>query len=334
MQGSLTPVKELKKVTGGSLTGNLYTTIRWAGSLNLTGCEVKPAEWIKYWIKISHIFYNPQTGEEVRTPLGVFTPVSVKIQDENAEGGVSQEVSFCDLTAVPYDSQTASTYTVSAETPVVEAIERILARSGKTIHSLDANLGRLRSALTWEAKTSRLKIINDILAAAGFFALYATPTGVLTSSKYLRPQAREIEYNFTHLGEKTVHLPGKNYSFDLVRPNEIVCISTSTGEKKALTATARNENPDSPFSYQNLGRWITEIFTEVEAVSQDALEAYALRKLDLNMAGKVFERQMLYTPLALNSIVRGKTGLETVENIRINFTPGELMTVTSREVGA
>lgn len=329
-RGELAPVKKLGGVTGGSVTGSLHADIRWAGSFTITGSEARETNWGKYWIRISHVSYM---GKDKKiTPVGVFTPVSVKTHDSRTEGEYSQEITFCDLTTVPHEAKTVYTYTITSGTPIGEAVERLLERSGQTVHLVDRSLGALRSTLTWEPQTPRLKIINDILDAAGCFALYATRDGVLRAAKYLPPRQRAVKYDFTERNITPIHIPDMDYDSEITRANEIICISSSTGGKKALTAVARNENPASPFSYQSLGRWISETYTGIEVSGQEALQIHADRKLSTGTAGRLIERRMLFTDLDLNDTVQGGN-LETVENLRIDFTPGSLMSVQSREVG-
>ena len=323
-------IRELPRVSGGRITGNVYAQIRWGASITVINSVISGPDWSRYRLQITHVAHTP--NGRVETPLGVFMVVGEKITDNAAEGGTTSELTLCDLTAVVRDAKLSATLTLNTTSTVKQHVLSLVGQAGIVRATMADTADRLRSALTFEPDTTLLKVVNEVLAAAGYFSLYAAPNGDLRAEKYLPPAQRPIKYRFDP-GVEAIHLPTQSWEEEISRPNEIVAVSTSSGDAPALTAVARNQLPDSPYSYQNQGRWITETISGVEATSQQVLQEHAARKLDAYLAGKVFQRKLAFTPLALNDVVMQNGRREVVENISLRLTPGELMEVTSREVG-
>lgn len=323
------PVRRLKAMSG-RISGNIHGKIRWSGEVSLTENEISSTSWNNYRIQVKHL--DLTTGRE--QSLGVFVPTDTKNQKDNT--GIVQQVQFMDLTSILADSAIAGTLTIPANAEVITWVEKLCGEvsSFRIIADPDINVERLRSPLIFEPGTDRLKIINELLQAAGFFAIYTDPYGQLRCSKYLPPVKRPIVYQFKNNTHSKKHLPSLSWDENIFRPNEIICISTSTGDKPSMSTVARNENPASPYSFQNQHRWISRIEQNVEATSQTVLEQYAQRLLQEGSSGKVYRRETLYMPLGLNDVVQDeKEGLEVVENLSLDCIPGALLQVTSRQVG-
>lgn len=186
--------------------------------------------------------------------------------------------------------------------------------------------------LVWEAGTSKLTIVNDVLQASGFFALYCDFNGGYIFEKYLPPKKRSLLYEFT-ARSSAVHTEEYSREQDAKIPNKIICISQSDGIHPALVSVALNENPDNEFSFQSQGMWISKVYTGVEAMTQEILDSKAQEYLSLINGVATFKRTMVVEGIPLNSRVSGESGEdEVIENIDITLTPGSLMTVTTREV--
>ncbi len=323
-------IEPLKGFTGGVVTGNIHADIRFGATISLKNPGIQGTSWNQYRIKLLHYSY-PAGGEAQISSIGVFTVVGEKIIDQGEEGGITSELTLCDLTVIVRDAKPASTLTFNTSTPIRDLVLGVIDQTGLVKATMVDTPDRLRSPLVFPPETSYLKIVNTLLDSAGFFALYAGTDGILKAEKYLPPSMRPIRYHFDPSVEAK-HLPEKTWEEQIVKPNEIVCVSTSTSSAPGLIAVARNQLPDSPYSFQNQGRWVTETHTGVEASSQNVLQEHANRRLDIYLAGKVYQRKLAYTPLQLNDVVAQNGQREVIENITIRLTPGELMEVTSRQV--
>jgi hypothetical protein len=124
-------------------------------------------------------------------------------------------------------------------------------------------------------------------------------------------------------------------------PNRYIAIGQGDETTEALSATATNTNPLSPFSYANRGnRWITQVETGVEAVDLAALTAYAKRQLSnatrVNQAIDV--KHMLLPDVTINSVVHfvhAEAEVDTMFTVlktTVNFDPLELAASQLQEV--
>lgn len=80
-------------------------------------------------------------------------------------------------------------------------------------------------------------------------------------------------------GQYSIHQPGWQSEQDLSSvPNKFVVVGEGSDSTSALSAVATNENPESPYSVQARGRWITRTETGAEG-SQEVLDRLAQRRL-------------------------------------------------------
>lgn len=305
-----------------SLSGNVNSAIRWAGSLSLY--DPDRFDWGKTRIKPVRVV------DGVEQPYGVYI---VRVSDwETTTTGMVGKLDLYDRTLSPSEDAVTSSFTVKAGTVVTTAVRQILESTGETGVSITDTTDTIRSDMVWEAGTSKLTIINDLADAAGYFALWADHSGQFRFEPYRAPQARPVVHDFAP-GQDAVHLPDWSMSKDATVYNQIVCVSQETAGAAALVATVRNENPDSPWSFQAQGRWVTRVETGVEAASQAVLDAHAQRLLAVEgTAGGVVERRMLPSPFDLNSVVTAQDRREVVEQVKVECAPARLMQVTSRQV--
>lgn len=290
------------------------------------------------WLDSLQIYDVTYEREEIRQakqatreyPLGLYIPRPAN-PVVDTETGSSLTVNLYDRTFIPANDAVEQSFSVPKGSSLSAIVRGLLESSGEKTAITDMSI-TTRTDMVWEAGTTKIKIINDILAAAGFFSLHCDFHGAYHIDPYVPPASRPIAYRFAP-SQTAIHLPKTAWEIDAKVPNKIICVSQETGDSPALVAVATNESPDSPYSFQNQGVWVTETHTGVEAATQQVLTQIAQRYLSTAASSATVERHMLATPLALNSLVLSQTGgREVVENIDIDFTPGELMKIITREV--
>ena len=319
------PVGWLDNVVGGDFTGSAGAQVKWAGSVTIRDPELEDTDWHR--VLIQPVL---QVSGEPDMPLGAYRVLDV--DRETDEAGETVTLELADLTSIIADTVVAETFAVPANALVVDAVRQIIESAGEISTAFEPSTERLRSAMVWEPGTSKLTIINELLDAAGYFGLYADRHGVLRLEKYVPPERRPIRHRFMP-GETATHLPAMGVTRPIIRANEVIRVSQETADSPALTVTVRNENPDSPYSYQVMKVWVSDFQDGVEATSQAVLAEHAHRALQVAASGAVIQRSMLTSPLALNDVVVADDRRETVENLRVTCTPGALMAVTSRQIG-
>lgn len=308
---------------GGQLTGNVNAQIRWSGSLTYGGTITKN-EWLRYRIRVSIII------DGVVQPLGVFV---VRGGEETTTGDDHAiTLDLYDKTFIPASDAVETTYTVPEGTNIATAVSTLLASTGETHITIDSATAMTRSAMVWDAGTTKIRIINDLLAATGYMALWCDAHGTYRLTPYTPPAERPIVYRFAP-SMKAIHTPQWAREQDAKIPNKIICVSQESADAPAMTATAVNKDPTSPYSFQNQGVWVSEVHTGVEAATQAALNTAAQRYLATAVFSATVKRSMLLTPLELNSIcLNDSGGREVIENLDMTLTPATLMQVTTREV--
>ena len=310
---------------GGHLSGNSNARIRWSGSITYTG-TISQEEWYAYRIRPTLVVNGAET------PLGVY--VVRPSQSAVTATSTVLTLDLYDRTFIPASDAVDDTFSIPAGVVVTDAVREILASTGETNVAITRDATRLPSGLVWEPGTSKLTIINDLLASVGYSALWCDFTGAYRVAPYIPPSARPIAHTFNE-DSTSIHSPDWVRKQDALIPNKIVCISQETSDTPAMRSVALNEDPASPYSFQSQGVWVAETHTGCEAATQAVLDATARRYLASAVASATVQRSMLTTPIDLATAVISHDGRrEVVENIDITLTPTSLMTITSREVAS
>lgn len=171
-------------------------------------------------------------------------------------------------------------------------------RSYKSISNFSSQITpstlTLPAAIEWEPGTSRLKIVNDLLAAINYKSATFNEEGDLVCAPYINPQDRAPEYTYS-VGERSLISGDVGQTIDLFDvPNQVVLV-VSNPDTPALYSTAQNNNPASPTSIVNRGRIIVDYESNVDAPDQATLDAKAVSTL----AGfsQVYEEVTFSTPI-------------------------------------
>lgn len=210
-------------------------------------------------------------------PLGVF--LASEKPETGGDTARSWTVGLLDKTTIPDQDAVESTYSLDAGTVITDAVVDLIASTGETNMAITPSSATLSGALVWEAGTTKLQIINDLLDAANYFSLYCDGSGQFRAEPYVRPAARPILWEFLD-GDKSIYDPNYTRDVDLFSiPNKVIVVGVGDGTAPALTSTATNEDPFSPYSYPSRGRWITRTYTGVEIADQATLDEYAQRRL-------------------------------------------------------
>ncbi|MDF2419722.1 hypothetical protein [Trueperella pyogenes] len=310
---------------GGRLTGNVDATVRWSGSITVTQTVAASVEWTRVRLQPVHI-----DGEGAEVSLGVFIPLVGKGTDRPEATTVT--VDLYDRTMLVSENALGETFTVAAGSNPVKAASSLLAGFKEApVGAVETGVS-LPSALVWKPEETTLRAVNDLLDAAGYFALFADRDGVFQLLPYREPSGRPVVHRFDP-GPEAVHTARLEWVRDANRPNRVVAVSQESGEVKAMTSVVTNTDPASPFSYPSVGRWVTKTYTGVEAATQDVLDAYAKRMLARYRAERETRtRECAFLPLNLNDVVEAGGVCEVVEGIDITMTPGQLMKVETRKV--
>lgn len=266
------PKGSLANVTGGSLEWHANAAVKGGGKISVRQPRLEPEDWLKRLVKIE--MHIEGLGA---FPLGVFVPSAPTEKWDDV--GVEVEVELLDKCSILDNDYVAQTYSLPAGTNVTEAVRTLITSTGERAGSITDSSETLNNAMTWEGGTSKLAIINDLLSAANFFSLRADGNGHFRVERKELPRDRPLVHEFRQ-GHRALYLPAFAYEKDIYSiPNKVVMVGQGSGDQEALVAVATNENPNSPYSFQQRSRWIVDVTTGVEATSQEALNSKAAQRL-------------------------------------------------------
>ena len=310
------PLGTLDGVTAGS--GEIVAQSALGGSGSLDIDHRQDIDWMRH--RVRALF----TAGDNSWPMGTYLLSSPT--ENHTEVGVSYSVGLLTKMNVPNEDTVEGRYTLPAGTAIIPTVVALIESTGEKRIAATASAAALTSGLTWEAGTSKLTIINDLLQAAGYWSLWCDGSGLFRVEPYVDPASRPVAFEFEH-GEKSLHFPDWNREQDHTSvPNRFVAVGQGDEEAPPLVGVSTNEDPDSPYSYQQRGRWITATEEGVEAASQSVIDQYAARKL-IDAMTPVSRLAVTHAMLALvpNDLVAftpedGRRRLATVQRMSFSFT--------------
>lgn len=292
------PLGDLDGVTGGSAEVVAQSTLGGSGSLALD--HRRDINWMAHRVRAVY------TDGVESWPVGTYLLTSPT--ENHTETGVTYDVGLLTKMNVLHEDTVAERYSVTAGTAVTPTVVALIESTGETRIAVTDSDSVLTSGMTWEAGTSKLTIINDLLQAAGYWSLWCDGSGLFRVEPYVDPARRPVSFEFEH-GERSLHFPdwGREQDHTSV-PNRFIAIGQGDQDESPLIGVATNEDPDSPYSFQSRGRWITAIEEGVEGETQTVFDQYAARKLREAM-----------TPVARLTVTHAMLNLEP--NALVAFTP-------------
>lgn len=328
-QGAL--LGPLDGVMGGRLEYSAQATIRSAGDLD----TVYTRDLEDLWVSIEYVLDAGEAWEQ-SWPLGRFI-LATPVEQHNATELMIAAEAY-DKMHLLNAARLRNTLVLPAGTVVTDAIRAQLeAVVSPAEISLTESAATLSQETVFEPGTTRLKVVNDLLSAIDYAAIYADTSGQFRAAKYRDPKDRGIAWEF-HEGEFSIHTPVFEVERDTFNvPNVVVAIQRTDGEEAPLVASVSNTDPDSPFSIPRRGMEITELMEDVEATDLEVLTAKAQRRLNANLEVR---RQLTIThawvPIMPNDVIHfdsdSVTGYFSVVRTEVPLDPEGLSRTDLLEV--
>jgi len=283
------PAGTLDGVDGGSLEWST-AQIKGRGTLNVTDSG-QGVDWLNVRIKPVYIL-----NDTTEWPRSIFIPTAPV---ETWVGGVrSWSVDMLDKSCVLAQDRVDSYYSLAAGVNVINTVRALITGAGENAGAITDSTETLTVAKVWPIGTPKLTIINDLLNSIGYFALYVDMNGQFRAEPYTRPAQRPTVYTFI---DDSDSIYGDTFTRDVDIygiPNKVLHVSQGTSGAEALTSVATNEDPNSPYSYANRGRWIVndDAATPVDVTSQEALDTITRRDL-INSTSVTATVDIVHAPL-------------------------------------
>lgn len=333
------PAGTLDGVEVGAFEFNRNATIKGAGSLTWSGPFDALPDWQRYRIQAWHILTTAD-GEDIETPWGLYIPSAPS--RSYGDGEVTVDVELYDKTLLLERDEIDETYTIEAGTPIVPAIRALILSADPVARIVIADTDKVQAVTaSWPVGTKKLTIVNKLLDSLNYFSLWCDGRGVYHCDPYKSPRERPVARLFRD-GPDSIYAPEFTYGLDLFNvPNKVNLVARSNGEEPALTASATNEDPDSPTSYQASGNtWITRTERDVEAPDEPTLQALAQRRLEeLSQIAQTVDFEHAIVPLPLyNAVVEfrrdaaGISVLAAIQSMSVSTELGADVRTTLRQV--
>jgi len=208
-------------------------------------------------------------------PLGVYL---VTASPEAWSGtGRTFDLELHDKSTVLDQDAVEVTFTASAGVSVLSVVQAVIESAGERISVDGDDVRTLTAPLVWEAGTSKLRIVNDLLAALNYHSLWVDGLGSFRANPYVRPADRSIRYTVLNDvegnrlrrelvdGAESIYEPEWSRDIDLHGvPNKVIAVAVGSGDEAPLSASVSNTDPFSPFSVAARGRTIVRVVSGVE----------------------------------------------------------------------
>lgn len=325
------PLTRLDGVTDGKLDWIANVVIKGAGTLTVIDVD-QEVDWLNARLRPVMVI----EGLPIQ-PLGVFM---VSEAPENWGDGRSWSIKLLDKTTILDQDTVFETYALNIGAVVTTAIRSLIESAGVMNHSVTPSTATVASPLVWSAGTSKLRIVNDLLAIINYFSLFSNFDGQYVARPYLLPAKRPLSYEFID-GPESIYEPRFNRDNDIWSiPNRVTIVGVGDGTTAALTSTVDNDDPTSPYSIANRGRVIGHTETGVEAATQTVLDEYAQKRL-VELTSPTSSVEIAHSPvpgLTINQAARfrrtiaGIDARHVVSKTSITLDGKALATSTLREV--
>lgn len=322
------------KVMGFQAEWNLHATIRGGGTC--TWRDSRPVDWLAHRLR-AH-YQVSSRGRSLEWCVGTFLVESPgrTLTDANTQ---LEDLDLFDMThRLAQQTSTAAAWVGKRGTNIIDRIRYLLDRAG-IAHAIEDSDATFTSDMVWEPGTTYLRMVNDMLAAAGFFACWADSLGVIRSTPHRPPAARGIAYAFQDDGHGLGFLPAVALNRDTYDiPNSVVAIA-ATDDPDTMPLVATADDMDSPVGVRARGWRKTHVEPDVPASSLTVLQARAAAILEQKQRrSSTLEVQHLPVPMAVNDIITiswPRHDIQTravVEKHSIGMGAGFVSTTTVREV--
>ena len=281
------PVGEIE-LTGGGVDFDAFAEIkrsgtfetRYTGDANFLANHLQP------------VFVLRLPGEDIEFPLGIFLIASSPPSDDGK--GISLKLKGYDFTAVLLWDTLDAPLTVPEGTVITNYVSHILTEARFTRARVVGSAAETGRDMMWEAGTSKLQVVNDLLASINYTEVWFDRNGFAMVEPYALPIEREVDVAYI-ADETSVIMPGVANEMDLFEiPNKIRVTATNNQMPAPLVSVWENRNPRSPLSIDRVG-WVRVREERVNDITdQVTLDAY-VRRLAYN-AGDRFNSVPFSTP--------------------------------------
>lgn len=294
---------------------------RMGGSADVVLDEHDQAEvdWFRDRFSIA---YDPGVPGLDPIPWGVYLPATPVLDHDGVR--YSRSVELTTKVAIIDQDAVTESWSLPANSLIIPAVVDLIESTGETRIAVTESTARTSSTLAFEAGTSKLTIINELLTSANYTSLWADGLGQFRVEPYIDPADRPLAHHFEY-GEASLIVPGWTREQDVLSvPNRVIVTSPGDDESDAIVGIAENIDPASPYSIPSRGRVIARAEEVSDMTSTSAATAHARRLLQAGMTPvSTVTVSHAILPLEPHDLVRFTTdqgtSLATVREMSMSF---------------
>ena len=295
---------------GGSIVRNLDTELKESGSAGHVGALDVGSDLVRVWMDAAF-----PDGSSESVALGTFLPSTSKRSYDGvaSTSTVKLEGRLKELA----QSDFPQPFMLPAGTDLVAYAAQIAEGAGLAVEA-DASPYRSTAPLYYglqtgdneaDASGSKLAVVNDLLARAGFDSARTDPMGTVLMRRTLGIAERKPVWAFAE-GRSARFLRGITDERDTSGvANVVYCVFTGAPSEGAEQVTtvgyAVDDDPASPWGVQALGREVVARYDYQEYADQNAANAKAAEMLSSTRSvQRVVTVSHVYAPIALGDAVQ------------------------------
>ena len=254
---------------GGTIEYNDLSQIKAGGALPYVW---KP-ELNNDYIRVYAI--HEQGTERLEALLGTFmTATASSLYNRQSRSG---SVNLFSLLRIAQAVEIEEPLTVPAGTIALNYAMSMMLDLGLAVYA-DISSTKLTTNPTYDGGTTKLSIVNDLLSLIGFDSAEIDATGVVRMVEYTDPGNRTPSVVFRDDQPGCTFSPQVLHDLDESEVPNVFVARTSSNDVD-LVARAVNNDPSSRFSTIKKGYEITRSEEVTDITTQQALDAYAKRRL-------------------------------------------------------
>lgn len=261
-------------VESGSVRMDSLAEIKRTARFTITEQEAQDIDWLSDRIRPVFCLQMPD-GNWIEWSLGIFIPSSPERQIDGRR--VVRDVEAYDASLILVEDKFTDRYLIPAGTRYTSAVVGILNEAGIRKIDIVEHPGELAADKEFEIGTSKLTVVNELLAAINYTSIWVNERGYFTSKPYQLPSDREVDYEYRTDDISIIH-PGATEELDLFSvPNRWVRYVSNPDVDTVLRSEYTNNLPASPTSVARRGRVITDAEAVDDIADQETLDAYVRR---------------------------------------------------------
>ena len=303
---------------GGKLDLSLGTTLKVSGQLPYIDLPDLGNSLVRIYATMTD-----EDGEVYRTPLATMLPTSPN-KDLSLKG-TSGDVDLYSVLYLLQARKTRDVLTVPKGQNIIGYVTYLITSVGLPFLVNKESAATLNNDRTYDALTSYLEIINDLLDVAGFSSANVDGMGNVLISQYVSP-SRLASSMTLRSGQYAVFAPTISYELDMFEvPNAYTCVYSSAESERPLSETVENRNPASSLSIPARGYIVDdgETISELGGIEEDDPDFETKARALLHDTA---ERRLMDASSKVESI--------TITHLWVPFELGDNVTIEYSGVGA